>query len=239
MTYNAWLIMAFASATLIASPDPGSLEEAEKNIVDRYSSIQSLAATMTTSEDSQEEQGKQVSVIITRQIEWTRKGQGFLYRAQTQAKTTQTDAQGRSTRESSSTTVSDGERVVRLIEQDGTVSAIQRKADVTVTPDLRALFEQLRKDNTLKRFPDVMVGNDDCYAIQLVPKEKKGSDILQTMIYFRKDIGLDVRTVVYGKGNREIFTSTTTNVRLNPNLSPDRFVLNLPDGVELIDQSKP
>ena len=237
MTCWIWLAV-LGAASLMASPEPGSLEEAEKNIVDRYSSIQSLAATMTN-EESQEAQGKQVSVIITRQIEWTRKGKGFLYRAQTQTKTTQTDARGRSTREFSSTTVSDGERVVQLTEQDGSVSAIQRKADVTVTPDLRAMFEQLRKDSTLKRFPDVKVGMDDCYAIQVVPKEKKGLDILQTMIYFRKDIGLDVRTVVYGKENREIFTSTTTNVRLNPSLTPDRFVVILPDGVELIDQSNP
>ena len=178
-------------------------------------------------------------MVITRQVEWTRKGQGFLYRAETRTKTTQTDEHGSTTRESSATTVSDGERVVRLTDQDGKTSAIQGKADVTVTPDLHAMFEQMRRDSRLKRFPDVKVGMDDCYVIQVVPKEKKGSDILKTTIYFRKDIGLDVRTVVYGKENQPIFTSTTTNVRLNPPLTPDRFVVVLPEGVELIDQTKP
>lgn len=239
MTGWTWLAVAvLTSASLITSPEPGSLEEAEKNIVERFRSIQSLAATITN-EESQKIEGKQVTMMITRQIEWTRKGQGFLYRAQTRTRTTQTNAHGPTIRESLSTLVSDGERVARLTDQDGTLSATLRKADVTVTPDVQAMFEQLRKDSTLKRFPDVKVGSDDCYAIQVVPKEKKGSDILQTMIYFRKDIGLDVRTVVYGKENQEIFTSTTTNVRLNPTLTPDRFVLVLPDGVELIDQSKP
>ncbi len=237
MTCWTWLAV-FTAAPLMASPEPRSLEEAEKVIIERYASIQSLAATITN-EESQEVQGKQVSVIITRQIEWMRKGQGFLYRSQTRTKTTQTDAHGTTTREFSSTTVSDGERVVRLTDQDGTFSATQRKADVTVAPDLRAMFEQLRQDSILKRYPDAMVGSDDCYAIQVVPKERKGSDILQTMIFFRKDIGLDVRTVVSGKEKQVIFSSVTTNVRLNPTLSPDRFVVTLPDGVELIDQSKP
>lgn len=233
----ACLVPFVAATQLLAAPDLGTVEEAEKNIVSRFAQIQSLAATITN-EESQEDQGRQVSVVITREVEWMRKGRGFLYRAQTRTKTTQKDAHGSTTLESSSTTVSDGERVVRMAEQDGTVTAVQRNADVTVTPDIAAMFEQLRKDSTLKRFPDVKVGTHDCYAIQVVPKEKKGSDILQTMIYFRKDIGLDVRTVVYGKENRTIFTSTTTHVRVNPTLSPDHFILTLPDGVELIDQSR-
>jgi outer membrane lipoprotein-sorting protein len=225
------------AGALLAAPETGSLEEAEKNIVSRFGNIQSLAATITN-EESQEIKGKKVFVMITRQVEWIRKGSAFLYRAQTRMKTTQADKHGATTQESTSTTVSDGERVVRLTEQDGALTATQRNADVTVTPDVRAMFEQLKQDSKLKRFPDVKVGLDDCYAIQIVPKEKKDSDILQTMIYFRKDIGLDVRTVVYGKDNKTIFTSTTTNVRVNPSLSADRFVLTLPDGVELIDETK-
>lgn len=234
---NCFCFFALSAAPLMAAPEAGSLEEAEKNIIARFANIQSLTATITN-EESQEIQGKQVSVMITRQVEWIRKGFAFLYRAQTIMKTTQKDKQGATTQESASTIVSDGERIVRLTEQDGAITATQRNADVTVTPDVGAMFEQLKKDSTLKRFPDVKVGLDECYAIQIIPKEKKGSDILQTMIYFRKDIGLDVRTVVYGKDNRTIFTSTTTNVRVNPSLSPDRFVLTLPDGVELVDESK-
>lgn len=223
---------------LIGSPATGSLEEAETNIVARFNAIQSLAATIV-SEESQSEGAKKTSVTITRQIEWMRKGASFLYRAQNQTILFQSDAHGTSRRETTSTTVSDGASVVQLTDQDGTVSATRQKADVTVTPDVSAMFAVLRKDSTLKRLPDVKVGLDDCYAIQVVPKEKKGSDILQTMIYFRKDIGLDVRTVVYGKDNQPIYTSTTSAVRLNPTLPPDRFLVVLPDGVELKGQTAP
>ncbi len=219
-------------------PTTGSLEEAEKNIIERFNAIHSLAATMTN-EESQEKDGKRTTVIITRQVEWVRKDQGFFYRAETRTKMTQAGGGEKSSREFSSTTVSDGERVVRLTEQDGAVTAVQRKADVTETPDVRAMFEELRKDSKLKRFPDVKVGTDDCYAIQVIPKERKGSDISQTMIYFRKDIGLDVRTVVYGKDNKPIFTSTTTKVRPNLEIPADRFAITLPDGVQLIDQTRP
>jgi len=220
-----------------AAPEAGSLEEAENKIVERFAEIESLAATITN-EESQKSEGKEISVRIVRQVEWMRKGAAFLYRAQSKATTTRKDGQSTTTREDSSTTVSDGVRVVRLGEEEGRMKATQRNADVTVTPDIKAMLDELRKDNTLKRFPDVKVGLDDCYAIQVLPKQREGSDLLQTMIFFRKDIGLDVRTVVYGKKNEIIFTSTTTNVKVNPKLPPDRFVLTIPDGVELMDESR-
>lgn len=226
---------------VLALSDPGvpiklSVEEAEKNIVERFQRIQSLTATITN-EESQDDKGKTTSVVITRNIEWMRKGTRFLYRAETTTRTTEQDVAGSHTRQTTSTTVSDGDRVVRLAEQDGQVTAVQRRADVTVTPDVRAMFEVLRADNHLTRFPDVKVGIQDCYAIQVVPKVKKGSDLLQTMIYFQKDTGLDVRTVVYGRDNKPLFTSTTTNVRVNPEIPEDRFVIVVPDGVELIDET--
>lgn len=219
-----------------SSAVPLSVEDAEKEIVSRFNRIHSLAATITN-EESQDEKGKKTSVIITRDVEWKRKENGFLYRSQTVTRTTVEDTAGKRTQKSTTTTVSDGQRVVSLSDHDGMVRAVQRRADVTVTPDLRAMFEQLREDNHLNRLPDVKVGVNDCYAIQVIPKVRKGSDLIQTMIYFRKDIGLDMLTVVYGRDNKVLFTSTTTNVRLNPQLPEDRFVVTLPEGVELVDET--
>jgi outer membrane lipoprotein-sorting protein len=232
MSYGllAWVALAGSGAA-------PSVEEAEKNIVERFNRIQSLTATIVN-EESDEKEGKKTSVVITRKVEWKRTGLRFLYRAEVVTKTTQEDASGTQTRQVASTTVSDGERVVRLADQDGTVTAVQRRADVTVTPDMRTMFNELRIDNNLNRLPDVKVGLHDCYAIQLLPKVRKDSDILQTMIYFRKDIGLDVRTVVYGTGNKVLFTSTTMNVVTNPAIPSDRFVIALPDGVELVDETR-
>lgn len=234
---TGFALSLFLSLVMRLQPVPGSLEEAEKNIVAKFNAIQSLAATITN-EEGQEKEGKKTTVKTVRQIEWTRKGKAFLYRAQTRTVVTQAEGDNKSSREVVSTTVSDAERVVRISTQDGATTAVQRRAEVTETPDLRAMLERLREDSTLSRFPDVKVGKDECYAIQVVPKEKKGSDITQSMIYFRKDIGLDVLTVVYDKDNKPMFTSTTTNVRVNPELHPDRFVVTIPEGVELVDQTK-
>jgi outer membrane lipoprotein-sorting protein len=98
------------------------------------------------------------------------------------------------------------------------------------------MFEELRKDNLLKRLPDVKVGLRDCFAIQVIPKNAATSDIRHTMIYFAKDIGLDVRTIVYDKKNNPIFTSMTSDIHINPEIPRDRFVLVLPDDVKLQDK---
>lgn len=237
MNVLIWLLFAMGWLSQVTENAQPSVEDAEKAIVQRFSAIDSLAATITN-EESQEIGGKLTSVRIERQVEWMRSDAGFLYRAHSTTTTVQKDERGESKRVTSSDIVSDGAKVVSLTLDSGRLKATQRRADVTVTPDVRAMFEELRKDSKLTRFPDVRVGRDDCYAIQVVPKKREGSDILQTMIYFRKDIGLDVRTVVYNRDNKVMFTSTTTNVRVNPKLSPDLFVLTIPDGVELVDETR-
>lgn len=229
------LTMGWLMQTPVA-PLP-AIEDAEQEIVRKFSAIDSLAATITN-EEFQEKDGKSVSVKIVRKVEWMRSGGAFLYRAESTSTTIQKGTGPETRRVVKSTTVSDGRRVVSLSDDNGQVKAVQRRADVTVTPDVKAMFEELRKDSKLTRFPDVHVGRDDCYAVQVVPKERKGSDILQTMIYFRKDLGLDVRTVVYDKDNKIMFSSTTTDVVVNPRLSPESFVITIPDGVELINENR-
>lgn len=220
---------------LVAAADGDTLAEAEKVIIERYAKVRSCAAVITTIETAEPGDGSTAKAEIKRRVEWTRKDDGFLYRADSTARTTHTYGDKSTTEETTATTVSDSVHVVTISDRRGEKTATKRKADVTNTPDIRAMLDELRKDQVLKRLPDVIVGHDDCYAIQVVPKNREGSDINHTMIYFRKDIGLDVRTVVYDKNNKPIYTSTTTDIRLNPDLSPDRFVVVLPDGVKLVD----
>lgn len=233
----SWIFYLTVCNWIAQAPTAPSVEEAEKDIVRRFSAIDSLSATITN-EETQETSGKLVKVQIVRQVEWMRSGAAFLYRSVSTSTTTQKEGTRETRRVVKTTTVSDGAKVVSLVDSEGHIKAVQRRADVTVTPDVGAMFEELRKDSKLNRFPDVVVGRDSCYAIQVLPKERKGSDLLQTMIYFRKDIGLDVRTVVYNKDNKVMFSSTTTDVKVNPKLSRDLFVLTIPNGVELIDESR-
>lgn len=227
--------MLVLPALVAGADDAGALAEAEKVIIERFARVRSCAALISTLETAETGDGSTATTEIKRRVEWTRKGDGFLYRSESTARTTRTHGDKSTTEETTATTVSDGAYVVTIVEQNGEKSAAKRNADVTGTPDIRAMLDELSKDQTLKRMPDVKIASDDCYAIQVVPKDRKGSDIAMTMIYFRKDIGLDVRTVVYNKNNKPIYTSATTDIRLNPDLAPDRFVVVLPDGVKLVD----
>ncbi|MDO8631464.1 MAG: hypothetical protein Q7R41_13335 [Phycisphaerales bacterium] len=222
--------------TLVAATDKaGTLDEAEKIIIERFAQVRSFAAVLTTLETADPGDGSTAKAEIKRRIEWIRKGDGFLYRAESTTRKTRTHGDKNTTEETTATTVSDGAFVVTIAEQNGEKTATKRKADVTTIPDIQAMLVELRKDHVLSRRADVILGVDDCYAIKVVPKDRKGTAISHSVIYFRKDIGLDVRTVVYDKNNKLIYTSTTTDIRLNPDLSPDRFVVVLPDGVKLVD----
>jgi len=227
--------MLVLPALVVGADDAGTLAEAEKVIIERFAQVRSYAAVITTLETADPGDGSTAKTEIKRRVEWTRKGDGFLYRAESTARKTRTHGDKTSTEETAATTVSDGAYVVTIAEKNGEKTAAKRKADVTAIPDIRAMLFELRKDHELSRRSDVKLGVDDCYAIKVVPKDRRSSDISHTVIYFRKDIGLDVRIVVYDKNNKLIYTSTTTDIRLNPDLSPDRFVVVLPDGVKLVD----
>ena len=231
------LSVILGPALLFASAGSGSLEDAEKAIIERFATIRSCVATVTTLETDGSGPSSAKSES-TRRIEWVRKGSGFLYRAESASRTTRTHSNESVALEAGATTVSDGVSVVTLADRNGQKTAIKRKADVTHTPDIRALLDALRNDQELRRLPDVKVGLDECFAIQGIPKNRADSDIGQTVIYFRKDIGLDVRTVAYDKKNEPVYTSSTTDIRINVDLPPDRFRVVIPDGVELVDQTK-
>ncbi len=220
---------------LLASGEGDSLEEAEKAIITRFATIQSCVATVRTLETAGSGSSSARSES-TRYVEWVRKGNGFLYRAESTSKTTQSDSNQSITQEAEATTVSDGVSVVTLADRNGEQTAIKRKADITHTPDIRALLDALKSEQVLHRLPDIKVGLDDCFVIQGIPRNRTDSDIGQTVIYFRKDIGLDVRTVAYDKKNQPVYTSTTTDIRINVELPPDRFRIVIPDGVKLVDQ---
>jgi len=236
-TKSALFCELLLTAVAARAGSSGTLAEAEEDIIAHFAQIRSCAAVITTVETAESGDGATARAETQRRIEWMRKGDGFFYRAESKARTTRTTGGAGTTEETTATTVSDGVQVVTLSERNGEKKATRRKADVTTIPDIRTMLNELRKDHVLSRRSDLTVGVDDCYVIQVTPKDLQGSEISHTVIYFRKDIGLDVRTVVYGKNNKPIYTSTTTDIRLNPDLTPDRFVVVLPEGVKLEDQT--
>ncbi len=226
----------FGGISVFAAAPP-TVEEAQKQIAEKFSDVRSCTALVTTIETSDPGDGTSARAEIRRRIEWKRAGGSFLYRAESSTEIRRTSGGITTTEEATATSVSDGVHVVAITEQEGRTSATKRKADISNVPDTSALLDELRVDQTLRRLPDTKVGTSDCFVIQVIPKNRADSDITQTVIYVRKDIGMDVRTIVYDKKNKPIYTSTTTDIRINPELSADRFRVALPDGVELVDQS--
>ena len=55
--------------------------------------------------------------------------------------------------------------------------------------------------------------------------------------HYRKDCGQSVKTVTYAKDGKVTMTSVTSDVKVNPSLSDDRFVFKAPAGVEVQDMT--
>jgi hypothetical protein len=134
--------------------------------------------------------------------------------------------------------INDGEFTYGYSVTDGKKMAYKSKTtgDWDQSP-----FEIWRKEWDLKLLSDESVDGASCYVIEATPKP--GSDTAaggasgKMVFQYRKDCGLNVKMVSYDKDGKVTFTSSSTDVKVNPNLSDDRFVFKAPAGVEVQDMT--
>ena len=59
--------------------------------------------------------------------------------------------------------------------------------------------------------------------------------IHKTLIYFRKDNGLNVRVLSRNKDGKDVYDHTLVNLKTDVPIDAARFVLHVPPGVEVTD----
>lgn len=227
------LVLFGAACAPLAAAD--EIEAVEKQIIAAWDKLQTLSGKMTASMEMAGE-GFSMKSTQTGTHEMVRKGETLLYRMESES-ISATTMQGTENKQTSkSLMVCDGQHIYSLTETDGQKSANKMKVDHSMM-DVKSFLTQMRKDYVLKLMPEEAVEGQACFVIEASPKE--GGAISMGMgkmvVYYAKEFGFPLKTVMYTPDNKPMNTMTYTDVKVNQPIDPARFVFTPPADVKVED----
>ena len=231
-------VLALVAASFgVAAVWADDIESAQKAIIAAMKKTKSLSAK-TTSKMNMDNPGFKFSQESQGTMEYRRKGEQFQMRMDSTSSTT-TDTGGNVTKSKSTVLmIDDGEFLYTYSVADGRKSATKSKSTGAWDQDP---FETWKKEWDLKLLADESVDGAACYVIEATPKPGSGTAAAGTSgkmtFHYRKDCGLSVKMVTHDKDGKVTMTAISTDVKVNPSLSDDRFVWKAPAGVELMDMT--
>lgn len=164
-----------------------------------------------------------------------------MFRMEIQSSTTRTTGDKSEVIASSILALNDGKHGYVVQEAQGQKSAVKHKADARPArnpTDYKLNFDTLVAENDIKLKADETVDGIEAYVVESAPKKPDASPYSRAVTYFRRDTGLMLKSVSYDKQDQPVMTMTFSDYRLDEDISPDRFVFTLPDGVELVDMTR-
>lgn len=227
--------------TATARADSNSLEEAKKKIHEKLSSYKSLQYKL---EMSGEQSSADFTMKMTARQEafFVNKGEKVLARTETSTSTTQKIAGKEHTFESRSLDICDGEYSYSVVEQMGQKAAMKRKADFSGENSPfngMGIFKQMDESFEVKRLPDETVDGKPAYVFEFIMKPGPEVDAsIRSLSYFDKATGISVKGVSIDGDGKVMRTSVTKDIKIDADISPDKFVFKAPPDVELQDMTK-
>jgi outer membrane lipoprotein-sorting protein len=217
-----------------------TLEEVEKKIAAEADKLKTLSAKMiTTSETESSGMSTKLKMEATSESAW--RGEKVLLRVE--SKTTMIMKMGdepEKKTESKSLSVADGEYMYVLNDQEGEKTAMKMKQDPKTNVKAKEGFELLRKEYDLKLLDDEKINGKAVYVIEAKPKKPEPDTTTQIKFYYTKEGGLMVKSTTSSKSPQMKMSTTLelTDVKLNADIKPERFVFKAPEGVKVQDMSK-
>lgn len=130
----------------------------------------------------------------------------------------------------------DGTDTYTLTESDGEVTAAKGRLRPERSPDPRTLFASVIPKSDLKLLPEETLDGQPVWVIEVKPKPEQAQRFGRIVYYFRHD-GVQVKEVIYGGEGETARTMTVTDVKVDAEIDPKRFVFEPPPGVEVKDMT--
>ncbi|MHC4676212.1 MAG: LolA family protein [Planctomycetota bacterium] len=224
---------------LVSSTSAKKIEDIEKELVQKSVKIKSYTAKTETKQDMDIGQGNKIKSESKGTMEWMRKDQKCLYRMEMKGSSVNIISGKETKSKSTVKIICDGQFLYTLSNTDGQKMAIKAKAVPAQSQDTKSLFKMWRKDHNLKLLTNEKFDGKDCYVIEATPKKKDPNNpLVKSKFWLRKDNGIVVKMLILGKNNKPAQISTTTDIKLDAKIKPERFKFQVPKGVELIDMTK-
>jgi outer membrane lipoprotein-sorting protein len=102
-------------------------------------------------------------------------------------------------------------------------------------------LSELVKRYDLRVLPDEVLDGRALYVLEGRPRteeDKKGLDVDRVLVYFDQETGIQRKMVLFNPAGETITQVMFENIQLNPQLSPSLFEYTIPEGAEVIDQTK-
>ena len=202
-----------------------TFEEVSKKIAAAAEKVKSFSSKSKTVIEVKQE-GFLLSSTAEGTYEMVRKGDTYLMRTETRTRS-ETSIMGQTTKqESTMLMIMDGEYSYTLTETDTVKIAQKRKIK-----DPQSHVDALKgwSDTAdMKVLPDSSVDGHAVWVIEMTPK---GGDQGKTVMSYHKESGQMIKMVSYTPDGKPMSTMTSTDIKVNERISPERFVFKAPPGV--------
>lgn len=169
--------------------------------------------------------------------EHQRQGENVVFRAELKNVVT-SKARGQERKvEQTVVTISDGEASYTLTIQPGikpTATKGAPKPGQTVLAD-RHFFNSLKKQYDIRVLPDDEVEGKPAWALEATPRQPAPNQPAKSIYYIHKDSGIRVKNTGHDKTGRRIQLTALTDLKLDAPIDSKRFMLDIPDGVTIVD----
>ena len=233
-TYFRMLAVFAAMFIVVGAVQAGdTIEDMEKDIIAKNKNIKSLMADLTITSKM-----PQMEIEGFGKFEMLRKDDKELSRMEQEITNRMKMGTEWVDMKQTMMSITDGEFTYTLTEHMGQKHAAKTKADPKQQmTGGKAMFDTLREEGNLKRLPDEKLGEQVCYVLEVTPK-KPNVQVSKQLLYFRQDLGVPMKTVMYNAEGKPAMTAMFKNVKINEKIDPARFVFKAPEGVQVMDMTK-
>jgi len=215
-----------------------AIEDVQKKLIESHAKLKSYSCKTKMTQNLDMGQGNKTQSDYAGTIEWMRKGEKVVFRMEMKGTAVQNFGGQENKSEMNATMVCDGDVFYTLATQMGQTMATKQKPDQSIAGDPKKLIDDIVSKHTVKVLPDDKVDGEACVVFEATPKDPADAAMIaKTVMYFRKDIGINVKTIGVNKEGKEVFSNTCSEMKINPDLAADRFVFKAPEGVQVMDMT--
>ncbi len=229
---------ALAQTEGATAQDP-KLDDVEKQIIKKWQDVKSIQCHMEMTSDQPPSKMK-----MDGDMKYLKQDGKSMYRME--GKMEMSFAMGDTEQKMNGTylTVSDGKDAYTLQEMSGMMGMPPTKQCMKMNPDTadqmqdpRKMFEQLKKDHTLKVEADADFDGEKCWVIAATPKSPSPGMPARQTYMFRQSDGLMSKTESFDAAGKKLSTAEMTKYKLNEKMDKATFEFTPPEGVEVMDMT--
>jgi outer membrane lipoprotein-sorting protein len=98
--------------------------------------------------------------------------------------------------------------------------------------------EKIKENYDVTLLDDISTEEGTLFHIELIPKESFDSDYSRVLLWIKEGLWLPVQFQLFESDGEIVNTIELSNIRINPEIPDNTFVLDLPDDVEIIEPFK-